>query len=277
MTSNSRALAASMTAMALIWAAPAEAQNRRNLYDCVIEPVLVTELGSQVSGVIDEILVDRGDVVTAGTVVARLRSEIEEATLEMARSRAGTTLPVDIARSRANLARKELDRAAELHRRAVAATATLDKAVTENQQAVLALKLAEHEMHLAVLEMNRAEAILSVRTIKSPVDGIVMKRMMARGEHVHEQTKLVRIAQVDPLYVEVYLPIGLYRHVRLGMIGEVRPVEPVGGVHDATVTVVDKVFDSASDTFGVRLTLSNPGSTMPGGINCKVGFPEITN
>ena len=259
------------------WREDAAAQARRASYDCVIEPVLLTELGSPVSGIIDAILVDRGDVVKPGMIVARLRSEIEEATLEMARTRATTTLPLDIARSRADLARKELERTAELHRRAVAATATYDKAVTENQQAVLALKLAEHEQRIAVLEMNRAEQILNVRTIRSPVEGIVMKRMMAQGEHVHEQTKLVRIAQVDPLYVEVYLPIALYPHIRVGMKGEVRPVEPVGGVHEAVVTVVDKVFDSASDTFGVRLTLPNPGSRMPGGINCKVGFPTLTN
>ncbi len=269
-------LAGCLTAAAVL-AAPVGAATKRPLYDCVIEPVLVTELGSPVSGIIDEVMVDRGDIVTAGMVIARLRSEIEEATLEMARSRAVTTLPVEIARSRADLARKELERSAELHRRAVTATATLDKAVTENQQAVLALKLAEHELRLAVLEMNRAEAILAVRTIKSPVEGIVMKRMMARGEHVHEQTKIARIAQVDPLYVEVYLPIALYRFIKIGMNGEVHPVEPVGGVHEAVVTVVDKVFDSASNTFGVRLSLPNPDSKMPAGINCKVGFPAIDN
>lgn len=274
---GSQLIGVCMLAGAAAWPASVSADTKRPLYDCVIEPVMVTELGSPVSGIIDELMVDRGDLVTAGTVVARLRSEVEEATLEMARTRAATTLPVDMARSRADLARKELERTAELHRRAVAATATLDKAVTESQQAVFALKLAEHELRLAILEMNRAEAILAVRTIKSPVAGIVMKRMMAQGEHVHEQTKLVRIAQVDPLYVEVYLPVALYPQVMLGMKGEVRPVEPVGGVHEAVVTVVDKVFDSASDTFGVRLSLPNPGSKMPGGINCKVSFPATTN
>src|SRR5262249_61939236 len=78
-------------------------------YDCVIEPDMVTEIGSPISGIIGEVLVDRGDMVKAGTVVARLRSEIEEATLEIAKARALTTLPVDIARSKADLTKKELD------------------------------------------------------------------------------------------------------------------------------------------------------------------------
>ena len=56
------------------------------------------------------------------------------------------------------------------------------------------------------------------------------------------------------------------------MEAEVHPAEPIGGVHRAKVIAVDKVFDSASDTFGVRLELPNPGAVMPAGINCDVTF-----
>lgn len=244
-------------------------------YDCVIEPVLVTELGSPADGIIAEIMVDRGDTVAAGAVVARLRSEIEEAALQIAKVRAQSTLAVEIARSRAELTKKDAERATELHKRSITATATLEKAMAEYQQAVLQLRQAEHEQQLAILEMKRAEAALTVRTIRSPVSGIVLKRMMAPGEHVYQQTKIVQVAQIDPLYVEVYLPIALFSLIKVGMEAEVMPVEPIGGVHKASVTVVDKVFDSASDTFGVRLSLPNQGGKMPAGINCKIRFPTI--
>ena len=52
----------------------------------------------------------------------------------------------------------------------------------------------------------------------------------------------------------------------------VRPEEPIGGIYTATTTVVDQVLDAASNTFGVRLALPNPGLRLPAGIRCKVSF-----
>ena len=40
----------------------------------------------------------------------------------------------------------------------------------------------------------------------------------------------------------------------------------------ATVTVVDRVLDAASGTFGVRLALPNPDLLLPAGIRCKISF-----
>jgi len=52
----------------------------------------------------------------------------------------------------------------------------------------------------------------------------------------------------------------------------VRPQQPIGGAHAARVTVVDRVLDAASGTFGVRLALANPEGRIPAGIRCKVRF-----
>ncbi len=61
--------------------------------------------------------------------------------------------------------------------------------------------------------------------------------------------------------------------VKVGMKAEVRPESPVGGVHLGLVTVVDRVLDAASGTFGVRLELPNPKYRLPAGLRCKVRFP----
>lgn len=47
----------------------------------------------------------------------------------------------------------------------------------------------------------------------------------------------------------------------------------VGGVHTGRVTVVDRVVDAASGTFGVRLALPNADYRLPAGLKCKVRFP----
>ncbi len=55
--------------------------------DCFIAPYITVNVGSGVSGIIDELMVDRGDFVEKGQVLARLDSRVEEATLELIRAR----------------------------------------------------------------------------------------------------------------------------------------------------------------------------------------------
>lgn len=244
-------------------------------HDCVIEPFVSTELGSSATGILEELLVDRGDRVTKGMVVARLRSDLEQATLDLAKTRAESTVVIELGRERVSLLKKDSGRVSELYGKQVASTAQFDKSLSELQQAVLQLRQAETEQQFAVLEMRRAAALLAQRTIVSPIDGYVIKRMMAPGENVFEQAKIMKIAQIDPLRVEVHLPIAVFPVIKEGMNAEVRPSQPAGTVHIATVSVIDKVFDAASDTFGVRLMVPNPKHDMPGGVNCTATFPFL--
>src|SRR5262249_17524352 len=202
----------------------------------------------------------------------RLRSDLEQASLDLAKARADTTALIELGRERASLLKKEADRVTQLHGKAIAPTAQLDKSLSELQQAVLQLRQAETEQEFAVLEMKRAAALLAQRIITSPIDGYVIKRLMAPGENVFEQAKIMKIAQIDPLLVEVHLPIAAFPGIKEGMNAEVRPSQPAGTVHTATVSVIDKVFDAASDTFGVRLMLPNPTHEMPAGVNCTATF-----
>jgi RND family efflux transporter MFP subunit len=244
-------------------------------HDCIILPFVSTELGSSATGILEELLVDRGDRVTKGMVVARLRSDLEQASLDLATARAESTVIIELGRERVSLLKKEVARVSELHGKQISSTAQFDKSLSELQQAVLQLRQAETEQQFAVLEMRRAAALLAQRTIVSPVDGYVMKRIMASGENVFEQAKIMKIAQIDPLLVEVHLPIAAFPLIKEGMSAEVRPSQPVGAVHIATVSVIDKVLDAASDTFGVRLMVPNPKHEMPAGVNCTTTFPFL--
>ena len=86
------------------------------------------------------------------------------------------------------------------------------------------------------------------------------------------------IAQIDPLYVKVFIPVRYYRQLGVGTKADVMPEEPIGGHHQAQVTVVDRVFDAASSTFGVRLELPNPDYSLPAGMRCRIRFmPEQTS
>ena len=83
---------------------------------------------------------------------------------------------------------------------------------------------------------------------------------------------ILKLAQTHPLRVEVVLPVALYGKVVNGAKAEVVTESPVAGRYAATVRIVDKVVDSASGTFGVRLELQNPKGDIPAGVKCRVRF-----
>ena len=61
-----------------------------------------------------------------------------------------------------------------------------------------------------------------------PVDGIVVERNMSPGEYAHEQSPILTIAEIDPLNVEVFVPISMYGTIAEGTPAEVRPAAPIG-------------------------------------------------
>ena len=100
---------------------------------------------------------------------------------------------------------------------------------------------------------------------------MVIERYVSPGEYVNSQP-LLRVAQIDPLRVEVIVPAQMFGRIFPGMTAAIVPELPQYGEQIATVTIVDKVIDAASSTFGVRLELPNAEQQMPSGLKCLVRF-----
>ena len=260
----------SAVVLAVLVAAPAAAEGPP--VTCLIEPAETIQLSTAVAGVVSETHVDRGDRVAAGDVVARLDSQVEAAAVALARARADNPHGVATARARLDFLLLRAERNEQLAARNALSRSAADESAMEVAVAREELAAAELARDLAALELAEAEARLSLKTLRSPVDGVVTERLMGVGEYRNEQSHLVTIVRLDPLRVEVFAPISLYGRVRVGDRATVRPEAPVGGAHEATVTVVDPVLDPATGTFGLRLELPNPDLTVPAGLRCEVEF-----
>lgn len=243
-------------------------------YDCLIEARQTVEIRSPVEAVIESIQVQRGDLVQKGQVVATLESGPERAALELARSRAQMEGDIKAAEARLELTRKKLVRAEELYKQNFVSVNTRDEADADHRLAVEELRRARENRKLAELEVKRTEELLALRTIRSPFAGVVVDIMQKPGEFATSNLKdpILKLAEIDPLYVEVILPVALYGKVKAGGRAEVFPEQPVGGRYAATVKVVDRVIDAASGTFGVRLELPNKNRTIPAGARCRARF-----
>ncbi len=240
-------------------------------FDCVIEPHEIVKLSSPVPGILEDISVDRSDIIEKDQIVAQLQSSVEKANVELAKAKADFNGDIESRKASYNYASSKYKRTAELFSKKAISFDLKDEAATEARVAKMALHQARENKKIARLELKRAEELLKLRTIRSPIDGIVMDRTISAGAYVKTQP-ILQIAKVDPLRVETYVPTALFNKIKIGMQAEIIPEAPSEGVFPAVVTIVDKVIDAASGTFSIRLELPNKENKIPAGLKCKVRF-----
>jgi RND family efflux transporter MFP subunit len=242
-------------------------------YDGVIEPFRVVKVGSSVYGILETVNVDRGDFVKKGQVLATLQSGVEKATMEAARARAEMEAGIKSKQAQLNFSVRKQQRNEQLYKKEALPFSQMDETETSRVLAEMQLQEAVENKRLAELEYKRAVEVVNRMTIRSPVNGVVVERYLSPGEYIENQSVL-KLAQIDPLNVEVVLPVDLLPSIKVGMKARVIPEHPVGGQYTAEVKIVDQVIDAASGTLGVRLQLPNPNHRLPAGLKCKVIFPE---
>jgi len=243
--------------------------------DCVVEPHMVVDLSTQIDGIVETILVDRGDLVEQDQIVVTLESAVEQAAVDFARARAQATSELRAGQVSVDFAQRREERVQTLHRDNVVSTDQFDEVETETRLAQLQLDQAEEANRLARLELRRAEETLRRHTIRSPIDGVVVQRYLAPGESVRLQP-ILRLAQLDPLRVEVIVPVSAFGKIKVGQTAIVQPEEPMVGNYEAEIVIVDRVADAASGTFRVALDLPNPDYSLPSGLKCLVQFQAPT-
>jgi RND family efflux transporter MFP subunit len=241
-------------------------------FDCVIEPSLTLKLGSPLASILDTVEVDRGDFVKQGQIIARLESAVDQAVVAVNEARANSTAEIEAKEAVQEQKRGVLSRKLVLQRSTYAGAQDVENAQADFNVAEQDLAIAKLNHRMAELELDRTRAVLEQRTIRSPIDGIIVTRALGPGEYVHQEASIVTVARIDPLHVEAFLPIRYYGLIKVGDVAQVRPDEPVGGTREGTVKIVDQVFDAASGTFGVRLELPNPGHLVPAGLRCRSAF-----
>lgn len=240
-------------------------------FDCVIEARQEVDVRAPVEGVIESVHVRRGQSVRKGALLAKLSSGPEQAALDLARSRAGMEGELKAAEARLELSKKKWERADELHKKNFVSANAKDEAEAEYRLAREQWRAANDSRTLAELEVKRAEEVLAQRSIRSPVNGVVVAILQQPGEvaSMNQKDPILRLREIDPLNVELILPVSQFGKIRVGQRAKVMPEQPVGGRYTATVEVVDSTLDAASGTFGVRLLLPNPKRSIPAGAKCR--------
>lgn len=240
-------------------------------FDGIIEPFMVVKVGSGAYGVLETVNVDRGDFVKRDQVLATIQSGVEKAAMEAAQVRAEMDASIKAKEASLGFYTRKKKMNEELFKKQVLPFSQMDEIETNRTVTEKQLQEALENKRLAELEFKRTAEVVNRTMIRSPINGVVTERLLSPGEYVENQA-IMKLAQIDPLNVEVIIPVAQYASIKVGMRAKVIPEAPVGGQYIAEVKIVDRVIDAASGTFGVRLHLPNPNNRLPAGLKCKVIF-----
>lgn len=266
---NKKALSV-MTVTSLTWWSCGHAAE---MLGCLIEPDRVADVGTQSTGVLASIHVERGDEVTAGQVLARLSAQVERASVSVAEVKAKAEAEALQAQAAYDLAQRKLERTRDLVKRDFVSDQALDQAEAEARVAQQRVEQAREAQRVAQREHLLSSAQLSQREVRSPFAGLVIERYRTEGERI-EREPVVRVARIDPLRIEAIVPAVQFGQIKAGQQATVKTDLPDFPMINAQVTLVDRVIDPASNSFRVRLKVPNPGNRIPSGLRCRIAFDE---
>jgi len=148
-----------------------------------LEPVRTVTVGSQVSGMLDDVLVDFNSPVEEGQVLARIDPSTFEAAVRSAEAE------LEAAEAGLELARLQWERIRTLRENRVVSAAEVDEATANLRQAEAQLTVRRHALDRAQRELDRC-------TIHSPTDGIVITRNVDVGQTVAASLSAPELFQI---------------------------------------------------------------------------------
>ncbi len=227
-------------------------------------------LGPEVSGRVEQVLVDVGDRVRKDQPLLELDRAIYRA--ELGRAHAQFALAL----ARRDKAQLDFDRMAALWKDPGAQPPSVPRQRFDDARAALAI--AEAQLAAAKAAVQLAERRLAQTTIRAPYDGVLTRRLVDPGQPVNAApvTHVLEVASIDPIALEFSVPQKWLAHLRPSRPGapgtrvrfEVLGVRPPRG--EAPIERVFPALDPRTRSVRVRVLVPNPDHRLHPGMLASV-------
>jgi HlyD family secretion protein len=224
------------------------------------------EVYSEISGMVEQILVRNGDTVQRGQALLRIRdSELRE---RLKQAEAG----LQIAQARAEQAEASLvqlkaqfDRAKSLADRNMSSQAEVDNITAELASAQANVSLATAQVAQAKSSVDEANLNLSRTVIRSPVSGLVGQRGIEPGQLISTNTRLFIVGDPNNLRITTILTERMMSYIREGMKVEVSNPSVPDSLISATISRISPFLDPVTHTTTAEIDITNTtGFLLPG-------------
>jgi len=263
-----------------------------------VTPITKVEVKSKASGIVKKLLVDYGDRVKKGQLLAQLdKIEIEaqveqsKAALEAAEANLKSSqadserAKVDAEGPDVPLLKRAYDRSVNMAKDGVVSTSALEDAqknyemalnkqnVSKAQVTVLKAKIAQAQANVAQDQANlkQLEEQLSYTDIISPIDGIVLSRDVQMGDAVSSilvlgssATLVMTLGDTSEVYVKGKVDESDIGKVYLGQRARIKVESFKDKTFDGKVTKISPMGVEKDNvtTFEVRVSIQNPGGEL---------------
>lgn len=229
-------------------------------------------------GRILELLVKEGQTVKAQEVLVRQDDRAEQVELDRLKAQATDDVKVRAAIAQLEQKKADLAKIEEAARKNAATPQEVEHARLDVTIGDLSVELAKFEHAQDKFKADTQEFEVLRMRIVSPFAGTIQEVFFREGEAADALKDVIRVVNLDPLWVDAAVPRSQALCLHLGDTAEIAaipdpnspcmPLESLMG----KVTFIAPVGDSASDTIIVRLEAANPGH-RPAGEHVKVHFP----
>jgi RND family efflux transporter MFP subunit len=212
-------------------------------FTCLIEPSQTVELGNPVTGRLDHVYVKRGDLVEKNQTLAKIESKAEYAASELAKFMSQQVGPSKVAESRMAFSKKKLNRRQELASQKLMPMKDSEDTESELRVAEAEFQIAKENRQIARLALQQQNSLLDLRTIRSPVDGVVVDQGAFQGEVFEPGSSkkyILKVAEMNPLKVHVILPKILFGQLKKEMVANISPEIPQGRNYSGKVNMIDR-------------------------------------
>ena len=263
-----------------------------------VTPITKVEVKSKASGIVKKLLVEYGDRVKKGQLLAQLDKDEIQAQVEQSRASlqsaeanlAGTQADYERAKVDAEgpdvpLLKRQYDRAIEMARDGVVSESALDDAdrnykmalnkqnVSKAQINVLKAKMAQAQADVVHNRANLAQLDeqLSYTDIVSPIDGIVLSRDVEMGDAVSSilvlgssATLVMTLGDTSEVYVKGKVDESDIGKVYLGQLARIKVESFKDKTFNGKVTKISPMGVEKDNvtTFEVRVSINNPGGEL---------------
>ncbi len=209
-----------------------------------IEAFAEAEVIAKVDGEVRELLVEEGDEVSKGQILARLDGE---------------RLRLELNESEAKLRKlqRDYERNVDLQAKGLISDGDFEK--------------IKYEMEAQEAAFNLASLELDYTQIRAPISGVIAERFVKRGNTISNGEALFKVTSLDPLVAYLHVPEREYRHIGAG--------QPVGIDIDAlqgepivaTVSRVSPVVDPETGTFKITVEIVDEQRRIKPGMFGRIG------
>jgi len=204
-----------------------------------------TDVTTEAGGVVRSIEFEPGQPVEAGTVLVRLNTANEEATLNSLQASA-------------RLAAVQSDRWQQLAN---------DQLVSKDEAQTRATNAAT-----AQAQVEAQRALIAQKTIRAPFSGVLGIRKVNLGQYVAPETAIVSLQQLDPIYLDFTLPEAQIGKVKEGTVIRATVDAFPGKTFDGRITAVEPMVDPSTRNFKAQATVQNADGALRPGTFAHIGF-----